>query len=718
MLPFSKNATAARSTTISLAHNPSPNESTTKKPATAMDKLPPTALLWAYDLVKSYPGLGADAIKTKIAENHADIIENPLPAKMTVFRWRKEVLEGVVVKEDGVLKRTVRKNDTKFLLTQNEEDALAEHIRICADTWKAVPVSEMDAYVVEILHYRQFMNRQIKTTKNPKYVPLRRLQKRAIEKNLVTRRWRRRFLKDHDLLAKMTSAVDAKRSAKATRAVAERHLEQLAVHLKKARIMNEEGVIVRPDALLNFDEVGQFYSKSHKREYMVTPKRVKPKRAEHIVRKQFTFTGVTSALGRFHLPQVIYAGKLVQQGMFPDTIPGKVDAWHVNVTDHGCQTCPSLVKYLRVLLPEIRQSVELGQHVVLMVDGHGSRAAAFGARETKGVLDQYNASYNFLPPNSSGTLQPMDQLYHSFHSQYDRARTHYTSLKPEVKTIKTADVALILRQAVEEWMNAHPEDTVQRLWFRCGVGRECDVRHIPSDNLRDEPKQVEKQLESEARDDARVTRATSCDMRMSEELYIKGLNALFKEERAERHAHLYVHSGREKLGAAFNPLGRVSLEGECTDAIWDQIIASSDAKAAALANAAAAGKQRDERKRKSEEEMKAKEEEKARQLAIENELLRCSILDAPSKWESKEDVALLKRPALESNLRELRKCIAGKVTGKGKRKSSSPYSTGLTEQQKWKNAEGTLGKGVSPSSKRDVLVSFLCAVARRYGQSE
>ena len=56
----------------------------------------------------------------------------------------------------------------------------------------------------------------------------------------------------------MTSAVDAKRSAKATRAVAERHLEQLAVHLKKARIMNEEGVIVRPDALLNFDEVGQF----------------------------------------------------------------------------------------------------------------------------------------------------------------------------------------------------------------------------------------------------------------------------------------------------------------------------------------------------------------------------------------------------------------------------------------------------------------------------
>ena len=137
MLPFSKNATAARSTTISLAHNPSPNESTTKKPATAMDKLPPTALLWAYDLVKSYPGLGADAIKTKIAENHADIIENPLPAKMTVFRWRKEVLEGVVVKEDGVLKRTVRKNDTKFLLTQNEEDALAEHIRICADTWKA-----------------------------------------------------------------------------------------------------------------------------------------------------------------------------------------------------------------------------------------------------------------------------------------------------------------------------------------------------------------------------------------------------------------------------------------------------------------------------------------------------------------------------------------------------------------------------------------------------
>ena len=632
-LPFAKKATQARSATVALAHNPKPIVSMTKKSARGMDKLDEEVRKWAYDLVTKQPRLGPIALATKIVEEWL-IDREALPAPMTLRTWMQEIKDGVVCvategDEEGRLIRKERKHNNKFLLTQDEEQQLAKYIKIRAETWQAVPMREIDNLVFELLTFRDFINRQVKGGKD--YVPLGPMQRAVLNTRRFTPKWRRRFLKKHGLDTCMTASVDAKRAAKATRKVAERHLSELKEWLVEKGIADSSGKIVHPAALVNFDECGQFFSKDTSKTRVVKAKGSATRRALHENRQQFTFTGTSSADGHMYTPQVIWQGKNKLKGLMPPVYEGGCK-WHVSMADHGCQTAVTLKAYLEVILPEIRNRLTHDLHlppdqpIVLLVDGHASRVVSLDALEAEEVLDRYNASYFLLPPHSSGTLQPMDQCYASFHRTYEKCRDDFLAGAYERHRVRGQDAALILGKAAMKWMTTYRGSAMASCWALCGIGEKLDVALIPSKNLRAEESDPDVANVAAERHPERVTRA------VSEKMYVHALIEMYEKKKRDDWERSWTHPQRGKdLKASARAQGPV--QGPVRPAVWNGQRKRKAEVNEKKAEKADADRQREEKRIAKKAKMAEDEAEKERRNNMKSELGRGIFV---VRWRRKE----------------------------------------------------------------------------------
>ena len=474
-------------------------------------------------------------------------------SRSTLTRYLARIDAGDVTLDEPLGSK--RSHEEKRLLSKDEELIVADHVRTLSAMWLSVPYATLDELVVDILSWKQETNRRLKSTRYEEYEPLTAVQERCVRNGSPCPQWKRDFIKRHGLKKMMVLPGDAVRSKVATRDVVDGHLKRLEAHLIRYGICDDDGLLVNAQALVNFDECGQFVAKSTTRDWYLTAIKSRAHTPEALDRRMFTFTCASDASGAMLRSQIIWPGKQWLDSMGVSSTMLGDRRLTMSVSENGCQTCDSLREYVGALLTDMRKVIPLEQHVVLLADNQSSRATARGALEThKMIKSQYNASWFFIPPHSSAVLQPMDRVFQTLHQKFNM---HRGMLMEEggFRRMSIAQCARMVPEVLHAFFAAVEGQGMRGAWSRCGVGpRHLDVDLVHPGDLR--------------HDDAGAASAPPPAKRVGGTAQLVALHAILKEERKAKIARVFDVPERRGRPAGKGHVKGLNPCGVDTDEFW------------------------------------------------------------------------------------------------------------------------------------------------------
>ena len=190
-------------------------------------------------------------------------------------------------------------------------------------------------------------------------------------------------------------------------------------------------------------------------------------------RECVTISPMVSLGGEVAMCHVIFASSGIKANMAPKEAVEKIPYLLVSSTDNGFQTGKSCDNFYKMFDQYLTEK-EVKRPVVVLTDGHSSRFDLDVLR-----ICQEKEIYQFVsPPDTTGLLQPLDQINSKLHTSYRDAVVENIfvgdHINRETFMIMLADI----------WQTWASLETVQKAFKKCGItGSGLDIDHMQRDKF-------------------------------------------------------------------------------------------------------------------------------------------------------------------------------------------------------------------------------------------
>ena len=392
---------------------------------------------------------------------------------------------------DGVLTLETVKQYCS-ILTDQEEQMLLKTIINKARSYQPMKRKDSRAFALQMLQVRDAGN-QNKSKRHESrggrgFRKLSKTSKRCLENNRVGRRFIRRFEYKYrkQLSTKRKGVSSLKRVMACSRGTAVEHIDDLATELSQCGIMKDavkekdgtwRGVIEDPRRVLNHDETPQFINydavdgTARNIFYCAKGERCSGLIAEN--RECVSISPLVTLGGDIPICHIMFASEGIKSNMAPSEAVRGIHGLLISSTEHGFQTGKSCLEFYK-LVDEYLTENAIERPVCVLTDGHSSRFDVSLLRfcQEKQILQFVS------PPDTTGLLQPLDQINSSLHSAY---RNETENLFTD-DHINRETFMVLLAKAWPDWA---PKKTVVGAFKRCGITEtKLDVDLMQQDKFR------------------------------------------------------------------------------------------------------------------------------------------------------------------------------------------------------------------------------------------
>jgi len=314
-----------------------------------------------------------------------------------------------------------RSYDKRSLLTPLEREDLAAGMYAAAERASGYSKDDRNEMVLDILRWRDARNK--KGGRN--FQRLSNAAKVALDDNHVGRSFWRKFYIDFPVLDRKNVVETALNRAKnCSRLTGLAHIEAIIKALFELGIYDKVTGCMKPGMegnLIWLDECCNFFSYDLLRGSNRLVTCIKGKPAKHAVqqnRNTFSIDAAMGSDGYMYHPHVLFAGDSMTSDCVPDCVR-KLEFMMITNNACGVQTGTTFIERLKNLENEARARGVKGP-ILFATDGHGSRffyplVKYMAEKDADGV--QLRDMY-LTPPNSTGTLCWLDQVFSHLHREY------------------------------------------------------------------------------------------------------------------------------------------------------------------------------------------------------------------------------------------------------------------------------------------------------------
>ena len=331
-------------------------------------------------------------------------------------------------------------------------------------------------FMISMLKIRRTINQKVKSGR--RYKVLSPASKRLLEKgdSVVLPKLRHfweRFDSKHlkRIKKKRRGSKSLKRVTACSEVVAKQHIDDLAEELILRGVMTDAKKIrsgswtgkIDPRRVINNDETPQFIdygTSGHANNIYYAGSGEGCSRASSENRECVTVHPTINLNGEVVSCHVIFAGSGISSNMAPVSAVESIQNLLISVTEHGSQTGKSLLRFYQEL-DKTLTSNKITRPVVVMTDGHSSRFDL----EVLRFCDEKQIFQFLSPPDTTGLLQPLDQINSMLHTAYNES-------KEKICYGEHINRETFMTMLGEIWPTWVGTESVIKCFKRCGVT--CD----------------------------------------------------------------------------------------------------------------------------------------------------------------------------------------------------------------------------------------------------
>ena len=385
---------------------------------------------------------------------------------------------------DGKTKHPSCAKEYCSILTQEEEAVIVSFIVNKARAYQPVNRQMIEERILALLRLRQQTNRSCKGGR--KFKKLSPAAKRSLDRGKLSRKFWERFDTKHRavLRKKRRGATSMKRVLSCSKEMATEHIDNLAEELMSCGIMengvkNASGVwtgVIDPTRIFNHDETPQFINygvdgSANNLFYSGKGERCAAAKTEN--RECVTVAPMICLTGEMCMCHVIFPSKGLKANMAPKEAVDAIENLLISSTENGFITGKACKKFYDMFDSYLTKN-NVKRPVVVLTDGHSSRYDIEVLRFCK-----EKQIYQFVsPPDTTGLLQPLDQINSMLHSAYRNCVERNFAPGSHVNR---ESFMLIL---AEIWPNWASKESVRKSFKRCGISKtSLDISYMQQDKF-------------------------------------------------------------------------------------------------------------------------------------------------------------------------------------------------------------------------------------------
>ena len=366
---------------------------------------------------------------------------------------------------DGLIQGTGREYCS--LLTDEEERVLVTHMLNKARAYQPLGRKEVSKFILVMLEIRRRLNRRTHGRRNKK---LSTAAKTALQKQKISRKfWDRFDIKFANILRKKRrGSVSINRATACTKEMAVIHIDGLAQELIDANIFTNATMVepghwtgtIDGSRVFNRDETPQFLNygidgTSRNIFYCGKGEECKGLIAEN--RECVSIEPIISLNGDIVMCHVLFSADAIKSNMAPKAAVDNIDGLLISATERGFQTGKSCLRSYQQF-DKYLIDANIQKPVVMLTDGHSSRLDL----EVLRFCEQKQIYQYVTPPDTTGLLQPLDQVNSKLHSCYAESTEQlYIEDRINRETFMT-----LLGGIWKEWTT---KESLVRAFKRCGI---------------------------------------------------------------------------------------------------------------------------------------------------------------------------------------------------------------------------------------------------------
>ena len=393
----------------------------------------------------------------------------------------RHTIEGIL---DGKNKHPSCAKEYCSILTQEEEAVIVSFIVNKARAYQPVNRIMIEERILALLKLRNQTNRSKKGGR--KFKKLSPAGRRALDRGKLSRKFWERFDTKHRavLRKKRRGATSMKRVLSCSKEMATEHIDNLAEELMSCGIMengtkNASGVwtgVIDPTRIFNHDETPQFINygvDGSANNVFYSGKGEGCSAAKTENRECVTIAPMVCLTGEVCMCHVIFASKGLKANMAPKEAVDAIENLLVSSTENGFMTGKACEKFYDMFDTYLTQN-NVQRPVVVLTDGHSSRYDIEVLRFCKEKQIHQFVS----PPDTTGLLQPLDQINSMLHSAY---RNSLEENFAPGSHVNRESFMLIL---AEIWPNWASKESVRKSFKRCGITKaSLDIGYMQQDKF-------------------------------------------------------------------------------------------------------------------------------------------------------------------------------------------------------------------------------------------
>ena len=323
--------------------------------------------------------------------------------------------------------------------------------------------------ILVMLRLREKTNRSCKGGR--KFKKLSPAAKKVLQKGKLSRKFWERFDTKHKkvLRKKRRGATSMKRVVSCTKEMAKEHIDDLAEELIRCGIMEnakkeESGAWtgkIDLSRIFNHDETPQFINygidgSANNVFYCGKGERCTAAKTEN--RECVTISPMVSLTGDICMCHVIFPSTGLKSNMAPQEAVDAIENLLISSTENGFITGKACLKFYE-LFDKYVTSKNIKRPVVVLTDGHSSRYDL----EVLKFCKEKNIHQFVSPPDTTGLLQPLDQINSMLHSRYRNC------LQENFNADDHVNRETFMKILAEIWPNWASREAVKKSFKRCGI---------------------------------------------------------------------------------------------------------------------------------------------------------------------------------------------------------------------------------------------------------
>ena len=370
---------------------------------------------------------------------------------------------------DGKSKHPIHSKEYCSVLTTEEEATITSYVVNKARAYQPVNRKLISDRVLAMLRLREKTNQNCKGGR--KFKKLSPAAKQVLSTGKLSRKfWERYDTKNRGVIRKKRrGSTSMKRVLSCTKEMATEHIDELAMELVRCGILTNEKKeesgtwtgAIDSSRVFNHDETPQFINygvdgSANNVFYSGKGERCTAARTEN--RECVTITPMVSLSGDILICHVIFSSAGLKSNMAPREAVTAIDNLLVSSTENGFITGKACLEFYKVFDSYLTKK-DIKRPVVVLTDGHSSRYDLEVLRfcQEKEILQFVS------PPDTTGLLQPLDQINSMLHSSYRECAEKY------LKSHEHLDRESFMKILAEIWPTWASTDAVKKSFKRCGI---------------------------------------------------------------------------------------------------------------------------------------------------------------------------------------------------------------------------------------------------------